>query len=103
MEVLRLVPVDVWVELQESCHLSPDVDRALGIWCNAADNCLFQAYKEAGGPCPQGDPLFLGRGKVVIRTRLVGGRVPARIHGSAKADEVDSISCHAFINSSLAP
>ena len=45
-------------------------------WCRAVEVGLLSAYKAAGGPCPQGDQPFLGRGTAVIRSRLVGGRAP---------------------------
>ena len=73
------------------------------IWCNAAENGLLGAYKAAGGPQPQGDPPFLGRGKALLRARLLGGRAPGRVHRPARADPVDSSNCFSFINSSLAP
>ena len=64
---------------------------------------LVKAYKAAGGPCPQGDPAFLGRSKAVFRRRLVGGRAPGRIHRLARADIVDSSNGYDFVNSSLSP
>ena len=72
-------------------------------WCKSAEVGLLSVYKAAGGPCPQGDQPFLGRGTAVIRTRLVGGRAPGRLHRSAGADEVDTANCHVFVNASLAP
>ena len=63
----------------------------------------FRPIRRLGGPCPQGDLAFLGRGKAVFRTRLVGGRAPGRVHLPARADVVDSGSCYDFINSSLSP
>ena len=39
----------------------------------------------------------------MIRTRLVGGRAPGRLHRSAGADEVDTANCHVCLNASLAP
>ena len=59
------------------------MEHAWGIWCRAAENGLLNAYKAAGGPCPQGDPPFLGRAIAVFRQRLVGGRAPGRVHWPA--------------------
>ena len=67
-----------------------------GAWWKAAERGLLVAYRAAGGPCPQGDRPFLGRGAAVIRTRVVGGRTPGRLHRSARADEVDTANCHVF-------
>ena len=44
---------------------------------------------------------FLGRGRAVFRTRLIGGRAPGRVHRPARADLVDCANCFSFINSSL--
>ena len=52
MDALRLVPVDVRVELHESCHVHPEVDRAWETWSNAAEAGLLIAYKTAGRPLP---------------------------------------------------
>ena len=103
LEVLRLVPVDVRMELHQSCHTSPNVDLACDIWCRGAENGLLQAYKAAGGPCPQGDLPIIGRGKAVIRVRQVGVRAPGEVHSPARADAVDCGNCCEFINSSLSP
>ena len=70
-------------------------------WCRAVEVGLLSAYK-AAGLCPQGDQPFLGTGTAVIRSRLVGGRAPGRLHRSARADEVDA-HCHVFVDASLAP
>ena len=43
------------------------------------------------------------RGAAEIRSRLVGGRAPERLHGPSRADDVGAADCHVFINSSLAP
>ena len=51
----------------------------------------------------KGGPPFLGRGKVVFRTRLIGGRAPGRVHRPARTDNVDCTNCFSFVNSSLSP
>ena len=76
LEILRVVPLEVRDVLHKFCHLEPDVDRAWESWCKAAEVGFLSAYKAAGGPCPQGEQPFLGRGTAVIRTWLVGGRAP---------------------------
>ena len=103
LDILRLVPLEVRDDLHKFCHIEPDPDRAWEAWCRAAEVGLLSAHKAAGGPCPQGDQPFLGGGTAVIRTRLVGGRAPGRLHRSARADEVDTANCHVFVNASLAP
>ena len=102
LKTLRLVPVDVRVDLRSSCHFDLDVDLSWSVWCKAAEAGLLTAFKAAEAPFPQGDPAFWV-GRAAVRTRKVGGRAPGWLQRSAKADAVDSSSCHAFINSSLAP
>ena len=103
LEILRLVPLEVRDDLHRFCHLEPDVERAWKGWCKAAEVGLLSVYKAAVGPCPQGDQPVLGGGTAVIRTRLVGGRAPGRLHRSAGADKVDTANCHVFVHASLAP
>ena len=57
----------------------------------------------AGGPTPQGDHPFLARGKAVLRTRLVGGPAPSRLHRPAEADRWMVRFVMPVLNSSLAP
>ena len=103
METLLYVPVDVRNELRRFCTMQPDVDAAWNVLSSAAEAGLLTAYKIAGGPRPQGDSPFLGRGKVDIRVRRIGGRAPGRFYRPARADDVDVATCENFINSSLAP
>ena len=103
LDMLQFVPVDVRQQLHRACLEEPNVNAAWGIWCTAAENGLLYAYKAAGGPCPQGDPPFLGRGKAVFRTKLIGGRAPGRVHRPARTDAVDCANCLSFVNSSLSP
>ena len=95
MDTLHYVPVEVRSELRRLCISQPDVDAAWKVWSSAAEAGLLTAYKIAGGPCPQGDSPFLGRGQAGIRVRRVGGR--------ARADDDDVATCESFNNSSLAP
>ena len=103
LDMLQFVPLETREQLHKACLEEPNVDAAWHIWCKAAENGLLCAYKAAGGPQPQGDLPFLGRGKAVFRNRLLGGRAPGRVHRPAKADPIDSANCFSFINSSLAP
>ena len=103
MDELQYVPVGVRQQLHWACLEEPNVDAAWSIWCGAAESGLLIAYKAAGGPCPQGDAPFFGRGRAVFRTRLIGGRAPGRVHRPAKADAVDCANCLYFVNSSLSP
>ena len=103
LDLLQYVPIDVRQQLHKACFEEPNVNAAWKIWCHAAEKGLLSAYKAAGGPCPQGDPPFLGRGGAVFRNRLLGGRAPGRVHRPAKADPVDTANCLSFINSSLSP
>ena len=73
LEILRLVPLEVRDDLHRFCHLEPDVDRAWEAWCKSSEVGLLSAYKAAGGPCPQGDQPFLGRGTAVGLGLLVVG------------------------------
>ena len=100
---LLYVPVEVRNELRRFCLMQPDVDAAWKVWSSAAEAGLLTAYKIAGGPRPQGDSPFLGRGKVDIRVRRIGGRAPGWFYSPARADDVDVATCESFINSSLAP
>ena len=101
--MLQSVPVEVRQQLHRACLEEPNVNAAWGTWSSAAEASLLSAYKAAGGPCPQGDAPFFGRGKAVFRTRLTGGRSPGRVHSPARADTVDCSSCLYFVNSSLSP
>ena len=103
LDMLQCVPNEVRQQLHWACLDEPNVDTAWRIWCSSAEQGLLSAYKAAGGPCPQGDLPFLGRGKAFIRTRVIGGRAPGRVHRPARADPVDSANCFSYINSSLAP
>ena len=101
--MLQYVPTEVRQQLHWACLEESNVDAAWDTWSSAAEAGLLGAYKAAGGPCPQGDAPFLGRGKAVFRTRLIGGRAPGRVHRPAMADTIDSTNCHYFVNSSLSP
>ena len=101
MDLLQFVPVEVRQQLHRTCLEEPNVDAAWSIRSTAAEFGLLSAYKVAGGPCPQGDLPFLGRGKAVFRARLIGGRAPGRVHRPARADDVDCANCLYFVNSSL--
>ena len=52
-DVLRLVPVDVRVQLHQACHVDLNVDFAWDVWCRAAKSNLLQAEKAAGVPVPR--------------------------------------------------
>ena len=103
METLLYVPVEVRNELRRFDLMQPDVDAAWKVWSSAAEAGLLTAYKIACGPRPQKDSPFLGRGKVDIRVRRIGGRAPGRFYSPARADDVDVATCESFINSSLNP
>ena len=94
--MLQFVPVEVRQQLHWACLEEPNVDVAWSIWCTAAESGLLCAYKAAGGPCPQGDLPFLGRGRAVFRNWLIGGRAPVRVHRLARADPVDCANCFSF-------
>ena len=103
LDKLQFVPVETREQLHKACLEEPNVDAAWHIWCKAGESGLLCAYKAAGGPQPQGDLPFLGRGRAIFRNRLLGGRAHGRVHKPAKADSVDCANCFSFINSSLAP
>ena len=103
LETLLYVPIGVRNELRRFCLTQPNVDAVWSVWSSAAETGLLTAFQMAGGPCPQGDSPFLGRGKVDIRVRRIGGRAPGRLYRPARADGVDVASCENFINSSFAP
>ena len=97
------VPVEVRQQLHMACLEEPDVNAAWSIWCTAAENGLLCAEKAAGGPCRQGDPHFWVEAKPSFVLGLLGVAPPGRVHRPARTDNVDSIKCYAFVNSSLSP
>ena len=78
------------------------------IWSRSAEEGLFRAYSQAGGPTAAGSPAFLGRGLLRIRSRClgrraVGGTVSSRLHRVSQGDEVDKHCAQYFVHSSLCP
>ena len=84
------------------------VDDFWAIWCQSAEEGLFRAYSNAGGPTEAGSSPFLGRGLLRIRSRRLGGtavgsRRSSRLYRACQGDEVDVHCAQYFVNSSLAP
>ena len=69
--------------------LGSSVDDFWSIWSGNAEEGLFRAYSQAGGPT--GCSAFLGKGLLRIRSRRQSG------------DEVDVHCAQYFVNSSFAP
>ena len=69
---------------------------------------LFRAYCCAGGPVAGGAQRYLGRGRLRVRRRRlggcsVGGVGSSRLYRVSQGDDVDVSSAQYFVNSSLAP
>ena len=78
------------------------------IWSRSAEEGLFRAYSQAGGPTVAGSSAFLGRGLLRIRSRRLGGRaaggtVSRRLYRVSQGDEVDVHCAQYFVHSSLSP
>ena len=77
-------------------------------WSRSAEEGLFRAYSQAGGPTVGGSSAFLGRGLLRIRSRRLGGRaaggtVSSRLYRVSRGDDVDVHCAQHFVHSSLSP
>ena len=84
------------------------VDDFWSIWSRSAEEGLFRAYSQAGGPTVAGSSAFLGRGLLRIRSRRLGGRAAggtgsSRLYRVSQGDEVDVHCAQYFVHSSLSP
>ena len=76
------------------------------IWSRSAEEGLFRASFQAGGPTVAGSSAFLDRGLLRIRNRRLGGRAvggegSSRLYRVSQGDEVDVHCGQYFDNSSL--
>ena len=106
-DVLGVVPEEVVRALRDADSRS-SVGDFWSIWSKNAEAGLFRAYALAGGPIAAGNPAFLGRGFLRIRSRrlggqAVGGRSSSRLYRVCQDDDVDKHCAQFFENSSLSP
>ena len=88
---------------QLSLHcLNKEVDAAWNLWCSEAEAGLLRGYTKVGGHLSASTESCIGRGKLRIRTRRLGGRSAGRIYRTDHSDPVDVSSSGFFFNSSLA-
>ena len=106
-EELGVVPEDVVLALGDAVSRS-SVGDFWSMWSRSAEEGLFRAYSQAGGPTVAGSSAFLGRGPLRIRSRRLGGRaaggtVSSRLYRVSHGDDVDKHCAQYFVNSSLSP
>ena len=90
MDMLQFVPVEVRQQLHWAGLEKPNVDAAWGIWSSAAESGLLNAYKAAGGPCPQGDLPFFGRVRLFF---VLGSLVVEPLGESNRPARTDPVDC----------
>ena len=106
-DVLGAVPEEVVLAFRDAVSRS-SVDDFGSIWSRSAEEGLFRAYSQAGGPTVAGSSAFLGRGLLRIRSRCLGGRaaggtVSSRLYRVSQGDDVDKHCAQYYVNSSLSP
>ena len=106
-DVLGAALEEVVLALRDAASRS-SVDDFWSIWSRSAEEGLFRAYSQAGGPTVAGSSAFLGRGLLRIRSRRLGGRaaggtVSCRLYRVRQGDEVDVHCAQYFVHSSLSP
>ena len=99
---VSFVLCEVREQLFIACN-SYDVDASWCLWSREAEACLARAYLTAGGPALLSPGCYVGRGKLSLRTKRLGGRCRDRIYRMNRADEFDVTHSGFFANSSLAP
>ena len=102
-----VVPGDVVLALRDAASRSV-VDDFWCIWSESAEAGLFRAYSLAGGPTTAGSSAFLGRSRLRIRSRRLGGRAvrgkgSGRLYRICQGDVADKQCAQFFVNSSLSP
>ena len=70
--------------------------------------CVLRRVCRAGGPVAGGAQRYLGRGRLRVRRRRLGGRSvggvgSSRLYRVSQGDDVDVSSAQYFVNSSLTP
>ena len=83
------------------------MDEFWSVWSEGAEAGLFQAYCRAGGPTA-GAHTYIGRGRLRIRRRRLGGKCgggagSSRLYRVSRGDDLDVESAQYFVNSSLSP
>ena len=101
------VPHGLFLLLREAYDCA-SVDDFWDVWSAGAEEGLFRAYCRAGGPVAGGAQRYLGRGRLRVRRRRLGGRSvggvgSSRLYRVSQGDDVDVSSAQYFVNSSLAP
>ena len=84
------------------------VDDFWSAWRSGAEESLFRAYCRSGGPFAGNPQIYLGRDKLRVRIRRLGGlsaggSCSSRLYRVSQGDEVDTRAAQYFVNSSLAP
>ena len=106
MLAIGVVPQDLGSQLRPA-HDNSDVDDFWTLWSSGAESGLFRPFSGAGGPVSGGSQMYLGRGRLRIRKRGLGGRCvggacSSRLHRVSQGDDVDVQSAQYFVYSSLA-
>ena len=106
-EELEVVPHELVQRLRAAYDRS-SVDEFWSAWSTGAEQGLFRAYCRAGGPVAGNPRLFLGRGKLRVCIRRLGGRsaggsCSSGLHRVSRGDAVDTRASQHFGTSSLAP
>ena len=77
LQELSFVPTRVREQLRQTCD-DNDVDAAWYLWSREAQTSLIRVYQAARGPALAG-PNSIGRGKLPLGTRRLGGRCRNRM------------------------
>ena len=103
----ELLGVPLFLRLREAYRCA-SVDDFWDVWSAGAEEGLFRVYCRAGGPVAGGAQRYLGRGRLRIRRRRLGGRSvggvgSSRLYRVSQGDDVDVTSAQYIVTSSLAP
>ena len=98
---------DLVVKLGAACDKG-SVDDFRDAWSKGVESGLLQAFCSSGGPAAPGMDAFLGRGRLRVRRRRLGGRAvggtdAGRVYSVSHGDEVDAAAAQFFVLFSLAP
>ena len=97
LQQLSSMPTRVREQLRQTCD-SNDEDAAWRLWSCEAEACLIRAHQAAGRPAlARADSI--GRGKLSLCDRRLGGRRRYRIYRTDHADPVDVASALLHLSS----
>ena len=88
-------------QIRTFCVHGEDVDAAWDLWSTFVEDGLLRAYRAAGGSLLSSIATFLGRCRLSIRTRRMGGLCNGRIYRPDHADPIDVASARFFPDSSF--